>query len=338
MIRSIEEMGNEDTNMTPAADLDLLLYSPCPVKLVVSAEIDRISAAYADQGETLSIHIPMGCTSIDPYDPVCLETDPEKLPAIVASIGFGDFWKKDFVQRFVKPGLFETIKPQQVHPLHQRSDLVDPEGHYTIYGVNPYIFLVDTRRLGALPVPRCWEDLFHPDYRNEIVMCGDGDDMADAVVLNLYREHGQEGLEALVRNISGIMHSSQMAKIAGSKDPQARAIFIIPYFFAVGTKQPDHVRMVWPEDGAAASPLYCLAKKSEKERLGKLMSFFTEGFAAIESTSCFIPVGGGMPAELPSYARLKWVGWDFIRDNDVNALRDELNTRFRTMYRDLSCA
>ena len=333
LIRSIEEMGREAEATTPAEDLDLLLYSPCPVKLAVKAHIDAIAAAYADQGRPVSIHIPMGCTSIDPYDPLCLETDSEKLPAVIASIGFGDFWKTDFVRRFVDTELFETVLPNRIHPLHRKSGLIDPEGRYTIYGVNPYIFLVDTGRLGTRPVPRTWEDLFHPQYRGDIVMCGDGDDMADAVVLNIFKEHGHAGLEKLAGNVSSIMHSSQMAKTAGSSDPSARAVFIIPYFFAVSTRQPDPVRMVWPEDGAAASPLYLLAKKSEQDRLADLLAFFTDGFATIPSAAGFIPVGGEMPSEIPSYADLKWMGWRFVRDNDINALREELNTRFRSLHR-----
>lgn len=333
LIHSIQEMGKEDDGPPPASNLDLLLYSPCPVKLAVKAHIDHIVSKYADRGKPISVHIPMGCTSIDPYDPLCLETDPENLPAVIASIGFGDFWKTDFVHRFVDAGLFEAVLPPRIHPLHEKSGLIDPDGHYTVYGVNPYIFLVDARRLGALPIPRCWEDLFDPRFRDEIVMCGDGDDMADAVVLNLYKDHGQKGMEALARNVSAIMHSSQMAKIAGSTDSAARSVFIIPYFFAAGTRQPDHVRMIWPEDGAAASPLYLLTKKSEQDRLADLLAFFTEGFASIESAAGFIPVGGKTPPELPSYAGLKWVGWRFVRENDVNGLRDELNARFRALHR-----
>ena len=126
-------------------------------------------------------------------------------------------------------------------------------------------------------------------YRNEIVMCGDGDDMADAVVLNIYKEHGIEGLKQLAGNVKSIMHSSQMAKIAGSADPEAAAVYFIPAFFAESAKRADHVRVVWPEDGAAASPLYFLAKKSERERLTDLISFFTDGFAPSRAPPGLLP-------------------------------------------------
>lgn len=335
LINSIQKMGAEEDSPSLPATADLLLYAPCPIKLVMKDHIDRIVEQYRTRNVDVVVHLPMGCTSIDPFDPIYMEKDPDKLPSIIASIGFGDFWKKGFVDRFVRSGLFEAILPAAVNPMHVQAGLIDPASSYTVYGVTPYIFLVDTRRLGPLPVPHAWEDLLDPMYRNEIVMCGDGDDMADAVVLNLYREKGIHGLRRLAGNVKSIMHSSQMAKIAGSSDPDAAAVFIIPLFFAESTKRPEHVRLVWPEDGAAASPLYFLAKKNEKERLCELISFFTEGFATIESASWFAPVGGTDLTALPEGAKLKWIGWDFIEKNDVNTLRDKLNLSFRTAQREL---
>ena len=335
LIHSIQRMGFEEESLPSASKIDLLLYAPCPVKLVVKDHIDRIVSECRERDVEIHVHVPMGCTSIDPYDPVYKETDPDRLPAVIASIGFGDFWKKEFVDRFVRSGVFEAVLPSRVNPMYEAAGMIDPRGCYTIYGVTPYIFLVDTKRLGALPVPRTWEDLLDPRYRGEIVMCGDGDDMADAVVLNIYKEKGMEGLRRLAGNVKSIMHSSTMAKIAGSADPQAAAVFIIPCFFAESTKQPAHVRVVWPEDGAAASPLYFLAKRSERERLSPLISFFTEGFAGIESASFFAPIGRTDLSGVPANARLKWVGWRFIEENDINRLRDELNATFRAAQREL---
>ena len=276
----------------------------------------------------------MGCTSVDPFDPVYKAGSPDELPAIIASIGFGDFWKKEFVDRFVRSGVFESVLPSRVNPLFEQAGMIDPRGCYTIYGVTPYIFLVDTRRLGSLPVPRTWEDLLDPKYANEIVMCGDGDDMADAVVLNVYKEQGRDGLKRLAGNVKSIMHSSQMAKIAGSDEPDGAAVFLIPSFFAELAKKADHVRTVWPEDGAAASPLYFLAKKSEKERLRDLLSFFTRGFSTIESAAWFLPLGSTDMSAHPANARIKWIGWNFIEENDVNGLRDELNLAFRAAQKE----
>lgn len=333
LMRSVQAMGQEDeAPALPDTPVDLLLYAPCPVKLVVKDAIEAIAS-----GRGLTAHIPMGCTSIDPYDPVYREPDPAKLPGIIGSIGFGDFWRREFVDAHVHAGVFEAALPGRVSPLHEKAGLIDPRGAYTVYGATPYVFLVDTRRLGDKPIPRRWEDILHPRYTGEVVMCGDGDDMADAVVLNLYKDFGMQGLEALASVSKGLMHSSSMVKSAGSRDEDAGAIYVIPAFFAFSTRQPEHIRIIWPEDGAAASPLYFLAKKSERERLASLAGFFGHGFAAIDSAAWFAPMDGSVPSKLPQGAVLKWVGWDFIEDNDVSTLRDQLNVLFRSMVRKGAC-
>ena len=109
-------MGHEPDRLPPSK-VDLLLYAPCPVKLAVKDQVDLIALEMRGRGEDVSIHIPMGCTSIDPYDPLYQETDPDRLPAIIASIGFGDFWREKFVERFVRPGMFETVLPPRINPM-----------------------------------------------------------------------------------------------------------------------------------------------------------------------------------------------------------------------------
>ena len=161
--------------------------------------------------------------------------------------------------------------------------------------------------------------------------------MADAVLLNQYKDYGEPGVTGLAANIKSFMHSSRMAKVCGTAAPDAGGIFIIPLFFAESTKLPDHVEVVWPEDGAAASPLYLLAKKAEKERLEPLLDFFANGFGDIDSAAWFIPMDGSRPSRLPHNARLKWVGWDFVENNDVNSLRDILALKFRRLQAGAAC-
>lgn len=313
---------------------DLLLYAPCPVKLLVKERIEDIQRQESLAGRDLTIQIPMGCTSVDPYDPVCRMTDADKLPDIIASIGFGDFWKRDFAARFLDTGIMGAVLPEKISPLYSEAGLIDPKGRYTVYGSTPYIFLVDERRLGKRPAPRVWADLLDPMYAGEIIMCGDGDDMADAVVLNMYKDFGMEGLKSLAGAAKGLMHSSTMVTVAGTGDKRAGAVFIIPCFFALSVKLPSHLRVVWPEDGASASPLYFIAKKSEQERLRPLIDFFVHDFSRLGSSSWFAPLDGSVPSALPKEARLKWVGWDFIEQHDVNTLRDQLNATFRLLVQE----
>ncbi len=331
---SIRRMGREDSEPGPDKPVDLLLYAPCPVKLSVRDAVESIAQEHADENGPLRVHIPMGCTSIDPYDPVYQERDPDRLPGVIASIGFGDFWRKEFVDRHVSAGVFQAVLPDKVNPLYEQAGLLDPAGCYTVYGVTPYILVVDEKSLSGLPLPRAWEDLLHPRYQGKIVMCGDGDDMADAVLLNIYKDFGPEGIRALAKNTKGLAHSSTLAKLAGGSDAAAGAISIMPVFFALSTKHPPHVRVIWPKDGAAASPLYFLARKKERARLAPLITFFTQGFPAIESARLFMPLGDTGPSLFPSEARIKWLGWDFVAAHEVNRLRDEMAALFRQVQKE----
>jgi len=334
LMASVRDSGRGD-NPDPA-DLDLLLYSPCPVKLAVKERLDAVALASEATGEPLRIHIPMGCTSVDPYDPLHFEVDPERLPGVIASIGFGDFFRPGFRSRFVDSGLFEAVLPPRVHPLHEAAGVVDPLGRYTVYALTPYIFLVDTGRLGGAPVPRTWEDLLDPRYKGQINMCGDGDDMADAALMGIYKDFGMDGIRALAGNAHGLMHSSRMGKSGGSA--KGGAIYIIPYFFAETSQQPAHMQVVWPEDGTAASPIYFLARRTARPRIDPILDFFTKGFGSIDSARWFLPLGGPLPENLPKGAKIKWVGWDFIRENDITALRDTLNATFRELVKETPCA
>ena len=333
LILSINRMGEEDSGVPER--LDMLLYAPCPVKLAVKERIDAIVARSGTEGAPLDVRIPMGCTSVDPYDPLYRETDPDRLPGIIASIGFGDFFRTEFVRRFVDAGVFEAVLPERVEPLHARAGIPDPDGRYVVYGLTPYIFLVDTERLGDLPAPRRWADLLDPCYKGQINMCGDGDDMADAVLLNFHKAFGMDGVRRFAANTKGLMHSSRMGKSGGASG--VGGIYIIPYFFAESSRQPGHMRVVWPEDGAAASPLYFLARKSERERLAPLLDFFLRDFGQIDSARWFLPLSGPLPEGLPEHAAVKWAGWEYLRSTDVTVLRDELNAAFRDMVREAPC-
>ncbi len=322
---------DQDSPPSPQ-DLDMLFYSPCPVKLAVKERIEAIAAASEASGDPLAVHIPMGCTSVDPYDPLYKETDPEKLPGIIASIGFGDFFRTGFRERFVDAGVFQAVLPEEIHPMLERAGLPDPQGRYVVYGLTPYIFLADLDRLGATPPPERWEDLLDGRYKGQINMCGDGDDMADAVLINYYKEYGMDGVERFAANAKSLLHSSRMGKSGGARD--AGGLYILPYFFAESSRQPGHMRVLCPQDGASASPLYFLSKPGARPRIDPLLDFFNKDFGRIPSARWFLPLSGPLPDTLPEDATVIWPGWDYIRSIDVTAARDMLNETFRRLLRE----
>ncbi|MEZ4485408.1 MAG: ABC transporter substrate-binding protein [Syntrophotaleaceae bacterium] len=89
---------------------------------------------------------------------------------------------------------------------------------------------------------------------------GNKDFFCHAVLLPLYREHGAEGLLKLARNVREGLHPAQMVKNIDSG--QGGALYVMPEFFAHRVKHQERIRIVWPEDGALASPVTLMVKKS----------------------------------------------------------------------------
>jgi ABC-type Fe3+ transport system substrate-binding protein len=94
------------------------------------------------------------------------------------------------------------------------------------------------------------------------------------------------------------------------------------------------MEVIWPKDGTAASPIYFLAKKDARPRIDKILEFFIKGFGEIPSAQWFLPLGGPLPPTHSPENTIKWVGWDFIYDNDITVLRDELNGTFRKLVKE----
>jgi molybdopterin-binding protein len=111
---------------------------------------------------------------------------------VIASLGFGDFFRPEFVERFVKQGNFRTAWTGPVHPAFEKAGFRDPDGWYTIYSVWPYVLLIDKKKLGNRPVPRLWSDLLDPQYQDDIITNGSRDNrVAEVPLLYFFKDHGE---------------------------------------------------------------------------------------------------------------------------------------------------
>lgn len=306
----------------PAKDLHLLAYVACPIKQIVCDHVDATAEAYRKAQVPLRLHIPMGCRSDDPYENVAAAASVDDLPAVIVSMGFGDFMTPSFFRRFVAPGFFATAQPAPVPPAFVTAELVDPQGWYTIYSVWAHVLLVDTYRLGTIPVPRSWADLLHPRYAGQIVSDGAHDQrFAPTVLLQYYKDHGEAGLRRLASGIREAVHPAQIVKSAGSSDSRAAAISIVPWSFARVREWPAHLRVVWPEEGAIASPLYALVKANAGEPEKTIARTLVGAELGQQCARAGFPsLNADVDNLLPPAARFRWLGWDYIRKHDAKAL------------------
>ncbi len=316
--------------------LNFLAYAPCAFKPTFKKGLDNALGAYRNEtGILLNSFVPMGCGGNDDlYNDIWKSTDIDDLPDVIASMGFGDFFRKKFVDRFVAKGCFTSVWKGSVNEPFEKAGFRDPDECYTVYGVMPYILLVDRKRLGNIPLPKQWCDLFEPRFRDNIIICGSEDEVADVPLLYLYKEYGEAGLARFAANVKASYHAAEMARIAGTSNPGGAAVYILPWFFASCCPRTETVSMVWPEDGACSSPLYFLVKTSKMKDMTAIIEYVTGTEMGRQCAHyCFPSLNPNVDNNLPENASFKWLGWDYIKSHDPAELRDYAHNVFISEWR-----
>lgn len=315
--------------------LDYLGYAPCPIRTEIRRRLHRrFETERLRSGLDTKWFMSMGCGDADPYDEFWRTEDQAGLPALISEGGIADIFRPEFTRRWVETGVYGKLPAPALRPEFAEAGMRDPLGAYHIYGVFPHVILADLKRLGERPLPRTWADLLNPMYRRDLIIGGWEDDVSDVILFNFHKEFGEAGLEALGRNVKGFWSGAEMARTAGTESPKGVALYVVPWFFASGSPHKERIRIVWPEDGVLAMPLFLLGKPELNPAAQIAFDFFTSPECAEFMAKVHFPpsldAGEATPA-LPG--KLKWLGWDYLRNHDLEALREPLNAAFSKGYK-----
>lgn len=253
--------------------------------------------------------------------------DESGLADVFMSAGFGLFFDKELMGRFGDLGVYEDISGiETLNDCFSRGGgpaLKDPKGRYTVLGVVPAVFAVNTQVLGDRKMPTSWADLLHEDFRSSIALPTKDLDLFNAVLLNIYKEHGEEGVKNLGRNMISRMHPAQMVKSdVRSANGGKPAVTVMPYFFTHMMEKNSNFVPVWPEEGAIVSPIFMLTKAGSADKTREFARFlFSPEVGRVMS------VNGGFPSAHPDVdnglseeKKFLWTGWDYIYGNDIGEL------------------
>lgn len=318
--------------------LNFLGYPPCALKHTIMEGLEKtLIMQRSESGNILKSYIPTGCDTgdQDQYDGIWKVRDIDDFPDVVASMGFGDFFRRDFVERFVSKGFFRSVWDGPLNEPFEKGGFRDPNGWYTIYAVMPFVMLVDKKKLGNTPIPKRWNDLMDRQYQGQIIFPGAEDHVVDVPLHYFYKEHGFNGLAMLAANVKSVWHPAQMARTAGTLNPAGAAIYILPWFFAGSSPKTDAISIVWPEDGALTSPLYLLAKKSTMKEMATIVDYIAGEELGRNITDSFFPsLNPHIDNKLPEGAFFKWLGWDYIKSNDPAEMSDSIHAFFLQAWKE----
>lgn len=320
-LSSLEPSSNQN-QQDGAIKLEGVL--PCPIRLQI---LDHLENWIKQQDIAVNYELNAASMGLDWLEErVSQSADPSGLADIYLSAGFSLFFDRQLLEHHVKAGAFSDLTGlQQLNPSfdNQFIDLKDPRHQYSIVGVIPAIFMVNTQLLGDRPFPRSWADLMRPEFENTIALPMRDLDLFNAVLLGIYKVYGEEGVAKLGRSMMTSMHPAQMIKAGGRKQPeQAPVITVMPYFFTIMGQEKGPMEPVWPEDGAIISPIFLLTKAASREKIQPLVDFLCskemgEVFAA---DGKFPTTNPEVDNQLSEDQKFLWLGWDFIHSNDIGAL------------------
>lgn len=307
--------------------LDYLGYAPCPVRAEMRRQMHRYFRTQrpAGLGEPRWF-VPSSCHDANVYDGLWQTEDESALPGVISEVGFGDFNRPQFIQRWLDGGAFAPISDDELRPEFREAGLADDKKIHRVIGANVEVILVDFKRLGSRPLPKTWADILHPRFRRDVVISGEEGDIHESFLFGLNKDHGATALTALGANVVNFMHPAEMAKTADTENPKGAALYILPWFFAKSVPRRDATAVVWPEEGAYLSPLYLFRKRNARPEASLALDFLLS-----KQWATHLAKVGLAPARIESPAlpgKLRWLGWDYIRNHDLETMRAPLNAAF----------
>ena len=306
---------------------------PCPVRLPLLEAFDKVAQSVtADTGLQVGVRLAAASVGADVLEEGMRAIEDEgDLPDLFLSAGFEAFFDKRNMARFKNRGVFTDRSWDKLNPLFDGYDMKDPDGHYAMLSVVPAVFLVDKTLLeDGEEVPRTWKEILEPRFEGKIALPVGDFDLFNGILLTIWKHYGDAGVESIGRNLLEGMHPSQAAGRFAPKGGKGPLVSVIPYFFSKMAQFNPNAEIVWPEDGAIISPIFMLLKKSSPESAGRIADFFAcqEVGEILAHRGLFPSCHPEVENKVPDSAPFMWLGWDFIRENDLGELIPKVNELF----------
>ena len=296
---------------------------PCPVRIPLLETFEEwLSEQKFDF--TLDYDLKAASMGISWLEESIKSEQIEKLPDLFISAGFDMFFDKKLFGKYKSQNLLEDLTSFSKYNddfENEYLSLPDPKKQYSMIGVVPAVFLINVKELGERKMPASWEDILHPDFKNSISLPVSDFDLFNAILLNIYKMYGEEGIIKLGVNMQRSMHPSEMVK-SHAKLLERPSVTIMPYFFTKMVKSGGPMEAVWPKDGAIMSPIFLLTKKEKKQQLKPIVDFLSsKGVGEILSHNGRFPsTNPFVDNRIPKENKYMWLGWDFIEEHDLSLL------------------
>jgi ABC-type Fe3+ transport system substrate-binding protein len=316
-------------------ELTMLALLPCGMKMPFNRALNEFSAEYSKQTGNVLHSLVEGNVNheLSYYAYMDSVTSVEELPDIIISSDINSFYHKPFQENFLSHECFTDLGPSPMNLDFEAIDFADPRGQFTMVSGNLLVLVTIDELMDDSPKPESWEDLLKEEFRNKVAMRGQNGFFCNGVLLPFYQMYGTEGIKKLASSIYLGLHPSQMVKMVDSKKDDVPPMYIMPHFFAMKIKDKSRVSITVPKEGAIVSPVQMLVKKEATERVKEITDFLCgKKFGEISARAFFPTTNPEVRNKMDDVGSLYWLGWDFLLNNDIGALKKEIAEVFNKQF------
>ena len=315
-------------------DLTLLALMPCGIKVPFGR---AITSFLEKLKEEQNLHITYAVEGnvnqeLSYYPYVRTLEKIEELPDIIVSADFNSFYGHNFYRKFVANGELCGYGSPDAATAFIKAGIIDPQNEYSVLGINPLVMVANLDEVGDRPLPTSWQDMLAPMWQRNVTLRGSDQFFCHAVLLPIYQDYGDEGLKKLAANVLRGLHPAQMVKQIDSGAPGA--IYVMPEFFAHRVKKQERIKIIWPEDGALASPVTLQVKKSRIKELKPILDYLSGPQLAEALIGARFPVPHASVKGEVQGKPLRWLGWDFLRQQDLMSVNAEIDNVFLPLVKE----
>lgn len=316
----------ESNGVLKDADVRIEGVLPCPVRIPL---MEAFQGWMEDNKDILNkkvgYELKAASMGVDWLKESLGKSDSEDVLAdIFISAGFDLFFDKGLIGKYKSENVFEDITDYEDYNKdfnNEDINLKDPDKQYSMIGVVPAVFLINTEELNGRKIPTSWEEILGEEFENKVSLPIGDFDLFNAILLNINQKYGEDGVKKLGRSLLRSMHPSEMVK-SHIKKAEKPIVTIMPYFFTKMTKNGGPMKAVWPSDGAIISPIFMLSKRKKKEELKAFVNFFAskEVGEILSHNGRFPSVNPEVDNMISREHKYMWLGWEYIKDNDIGEL------------------
>lgn len=297
---------------------------PCPVRLPILESFEEFKDSYEAETENrIDFELKAASMGLEWLEEkISGLEDSADLPDVFISAGFDFFFDKKKIGRFNDTGVFsDSTGITEYNSLFNGLGLKDPKGQYSLISAVPAVFLVNPDELNGGETPTSWADILKPEFENRVSIPTGDFDLFNAILLNIQKLYGDEGVRKLGKSLMESMHPSQMVK-SGKKKGGRPAVSIVPYFFTRNIFSSGGMKPVWPSDGAILSPIFLLTKNDDEGKLKPIVDFFSspEIGSILAHRGLFPSMHPDVDNKIDFDKQFIWLGWDHIYNNDISAM------------------